>query len=53
MIVEKTSTGFSAYSNSFPIFTTGKDESELLTNSLEAASLYFEEENLKINLIHS
>lgn len=52
MIAEKTTTGFSAYSKSFPIFTTGKDIDELLTNSIEATPLYFDREISKINLIH-
>jgi predicted RNase H-like HicB family nuclease len=42
MVIEKTETGFSAYSQTFPIFTTGKSIPELMNNSLEAVSLYFE-----------
>ncbi len=49
MIVEKTDTGFSAYSEKFPIFTTGRTIPELIENALEAATLYFEKEGLKIN----
>ena len=48
MIVEKTDTGFSAYSDKYPIYTTGKTIPELIGNALEAASLYFEEEGLAI-----
>ena len=44
IIVEKTKTGFSAYSSEFPIFTTGRTVSELINNAYEAAQLYFEEE---------
>ncbi len=50
MIMEKTKTGFSAYSRDYSIFTTGKTISELLDNAFEAANLYFEEE--KIQIIH-
>lgn len=49
MIVEKTDTGFSAYSEDFPIFTTGKTVPELINNAYEAAQLFFEEENIKIS----
>jgi predicted RNase H-like HicB family nuclease len=44
MTVEKTDTGFSAYSEAYPIFTTGKTITELMENALESASLYFEDE---------
>ena len=49
MIVEKTDTGFSAYSEDYPIFTTGKTIPELINNAYEAAQLFFEEDNIKIN----
>lgn len=49
MIVEKTDTGFSAYSDKYPIFTTGRTIPELMENAYEAASLYFEDEGLKIS----
>ena len=49
MIVEKTDTGFSAYSEEYPIFTTGKTIPELINNAYEAAQLFFEEKNIKIN----
>jgi predicted RNase H-like HicB family nuclease len=48
LIVEKTNTGFSAFSEDFPIFTTGKTIPELIKNAYEAAQLYFEDENIKI-----
>jgi predicted RNase H-like HicB family nuclease len=48
MIVEKTETGFSAFSEDYPIFTTGRNITELIENAFEAANLYFEEEKLKI-----
>lgn len=42
--VEKTETGFSAFSEDYPIFTTGKSIPELINNTYEATDLYFEEE---------
>ncbi len=45
MLIEKTDTGFSAFSDNFPIYTTGRTVRELMNNALEAAGLYFEEEN--------
>jgi predicted RNase H-like HicB family nuclease len=48
MIVEKTDTGFSAFSESYPVYTTGKTIPELMDNALEAANLGFEDENVKI-----
>lgn len=44
IIVEKTETGFSAYSEEFPIFTTGRTVPELLKNAYEATQLYFEDQ---------
>ncbi len=49
IIVEKTDTGFSAYSNDYPIFTTGRTIPELIDNAFEATNLYFEDEKIKIN----
>ncbi len=48
IIVEKTDTGFSAYSNDYPIFTTGRTIPELIDNAFEAANLYFEDDNIEI-----
>jgi hypothetical protein len=44
IIVEKTKTGFSAYSEEYPIFTTGRTIPELINNALEATQLNFEKE---------
>ena len=44
IIVEKTKTGFSAYSEEYPIFTTGRTIPELMNNALEATQLNFENE---------
>ncbi len=48
MIVEKTDTGFSAYSNKLPIFTTGKTIPELIKNAFEAIELFFEDQFLDL-----
>lgn len=48
MIIEKTKTGFSAYANDYPIFTTGKTIADLINNTYEAATLYFEEQKIKV-----
>jgi thioredoxin reductase len=48
LIVEKTNTGFSAYSDSYPIFTTGISIPELINRAYEATEFYFEEENVKV-----
>jgi hypothetical protein len=42
MVIEKTKTGFSAFSESYPVFTTGKNIPELINNAIEAVSLFFE-----------
>ena len=49
LILEKTETGFSAYTVDYPIFTTGKTISEILENAFDAANLYFEEEGIQIS----
>ena len=49
MTVEKTDTGFSAFSNDYPIFTTGENVPELMNNAFEAAELYFEDEDVKLS----
>ncbi len=48
MILEKTDTGFSAFSEKFPIYTTGRTITELMNNALEAINLHFEEDNIEI-----
>jgi len=49
MTVEKTDTGFSAFSEDYPIFTTGKSIPELINNTYEATEFYFEEAVVKLN----
>lgn len=48
MLVEKTNTGFSAYAEALPVFTTGSNLSELKANMLEALNLYFEDKGKSI-----
>ena len=47
--VEKTNTGFSAYSESYPIFTTGLTVPELMNNTFTAVNFYFEEQHKTIH----
>jgi hypothetical protein len=47
MIVEKTKTGFSAFSKEYPIYTTGKTIPELINNAFEAYELFFEDNKIK------
>jgi len=49
LIIEKTNTGFSAFSEDYPIFTTGRTIPELMDNAFEAANLCFEDESIEIN----
>ena len=48
LTVEKTGTGFSAYSQKFPLYTTGTSVPELLNNSYEAVQLFFDDGNARI-----
>jgi predicted RNase H-like HicB family nuclease len=48
IIVEKTDTGFSAYSQEHAIYTTGRTITELIENAYEAANLFFEDEHVQI-----
>ncbi len=50
IIIERTETGFSAYSEDYPIFTTGKTITELQNNAIEATQMYFEEQAEKITI---
>jgi len=49
MIVEKTETGFSAFSEEYPVYTTGRTISELIDNAYEASNLYFEDQNIQVS----
>ncbi len=44
LTVERTKTGFSAYSEEYAIFTTAKNVPVLINNAYEAVDLFFEEE---------
>jgi predicted RNase H-like HicB family nuclease len=46
--VEKTDTGFSAFSEVYPVFTTGKTFTELLKNAVEAINLYLTDQDSQI-----
>ena len=41
-IVEKTDTGYSAYAENYPAFTTGSNIAELKSNTLDAINSWFE-----------
>lgn len=49
MIVEKTATGFSAFSSTNSIYTTGSSVVELMNNAYEAVALHFDEEGITID----
>ena len=44
VIIEKSDTGFSAYAETYPVYTTASTMNELIDNTIEAFSLYFENE---------
>jgi hypothetical protein len=48
-VVEKTETGFSAFSEDNPIFTTGKNITELQNNLIEAMELAYDSTNSKFS----
>jgi hypothetical protein len=48
MIVEKTKTGYSAYSEKYPVYTTGKTLDEMKEKMVEALNLFFEKDKKKI-----
>ncbi len=48
LTVEKTDTGFSAFSEDYPVFTTGKTFTELLNNSVEAMNLFLMDEDSQV-----
>jgi DNA-binding transcriptional regulator YiaG len=43
IVIEKTKTGFSAFAEGYPIFTTAKDIPELIGNTIEATNFFFED----------
>ena len=46
--VEKTDTGFSAYAERYPVYTTGSNFTELLHNAVEASNLHLIEQDIQI-----
>ena len=46
-IIERTATGYSAYCELYPIYTSGRTILELQRNALEATNLYIEDLNRK------
>jgi hypothetical protein len=50
LIVEKTSSGYSAYSEKYSVYTTGGNISELTRNAVEAFNFYFKESGEKIRV---
>ena len=46
-VVERTSDGYSAYAENFPVYTTGSNIAEIKSNALEAMNLYCEEKALR------
>lgn len=49
LVVEKTDTGFSAYGETYPVFTTGQSFTELLLHAVEAMNLYLFDQGSQIN----
>jgi transcriptional regulator with XRE-family HTH domain len=49
VIVEKTSTGYSAFAEKHSVFTTGNTIKELTENIIEALNFYFEESGSSMN----
>ncbi len=49
LIIEKTDTGFSAYSEAYPVFTTGRLFSDLLHNSVEALNLFMNDQGVQVS----
>ena len=47
--VEKTDTGFSAFADKYPIYTTGAYFTELLQNAVEATNLHLTEQDCQIS----
>jgi predicted RNase H-like HicB family nuclease len=50
ILIEKTETGYSAYSKDYPVYTVGDNLGELKFNILEALNLYFDDLPNKITL---
>jgi hypothetical protein len=44
VVIEKSNTGFSGYAESYPVYTTGATMNELINNTIDAFTFYFENE---------
>ena len=51
VIIEKTDTGFSAWSEGYPVYTTGATMNELVENANEAFAFYFEDKKYEARQI--
>lgn len=45
IIVERTKSGYSAYTSKYPVYTVGKSLEELRTNIVDAINLYLEKDD--------
>lgn len=50
VIIEKTHTGYSAYTEDYPAFTTGKTMDELKANMVDGLNLYFEDKGREVTI---
>ena len=48
VIVEKTGTGFSAFSDEYAVYTTGSTITDLTENMVEAFNLHFEDDKIEV-----
>ncbi len=48
VIVEKTDTGFSAFAEDYPVYTTARSIPDIINNAVEAVNLCFEDDNIRI-----
>ena len=49
LVIEKTDTGFSAYSGEYPVYTTGQSFTELLQHSVEAMNLFLSDQGTQVS----
>jgi len=49
VMIEKTKTGYSAYTEKFPVYTVGSSLEELKINILEALNMHFEQQSRTIS----
>ena len=48
LVVEKTDTGFSAYSKNYPVYTSGQSITELHKHTVEALNLFLSEQDARV-----